>query len=134
MGEILSNHVNNASVEIDASAARTATGPGVTMANPGAQGAMFLIAVTAVSGTTPTLTARVQYSVNGSLFSDLDSTNAITSSITATGNYTIKVSPGASNTAAFVSNLRLPRTYRLLYTIGGTTPSFTFSSHAAYLP
>jgi len=124
----------NESVDIDESAARTATVAGTTMANPGARGAMFLIAVTAVSGTSPTLTARVQYSVDGAVFSDLDATNAITSSITATGNYTIKVSPGASNTAAFVSNLRLPRTYRLLYTIGGTTPSFTFSSKAAYLP
>lgn len=124
---------NNASnVTVDASAAKTVTVAGATATNFNAVGAFIQVNVTAVTGTTPTLTAAVQYSVDGTNFVLLDNTNAITASITATGQYVIKVYPGIPTVAAGSCNSPLPRVWRLLYTVGGTTPSFTLTSTVTY--
>jgi hypothetical protein len=124
------NNITNQQVE--SSAARTTTGTGTTNQNYNWAGAFFQINVTAVSGTTPTLLVRVQYTVDGTNFYDLDTTNAQTASITTTGLSTLKVYPGLVNVASTQCNSMLPRQYRFAWTIGGTTPSFTFSIFASY--
>jgi hypothetical protein len=126
------NNVTN--IALDASSARTATGNGLTAVNYNHAGAFIFINVTAASGTTPTAVFRVQFSVdNGTTWIDLDTTNAVTASLTTTGTAVIKVYPGIPVVAAGSCNSPLPRTWRLAWTIGGTTPSFTFATTVAYI-
>lgn len=125
---------NNHLVVAEASSAKTATGNGTTQTNFNAQGAFVAVLVTTVSGTTPTLTVRVQWSPDGgTTWLDLDATNAQTASITATGQYVLRVFPGVATAANAALNSPLPRTWRLAWTIGGTTPSFTFSGQVSYI-
>lgn len=119
---------------IEASSAKTATGNGATQTNFNAAGIMLWGNVTAVSGTTPTLTVRVQWSPDGGTnWVDLDTTNAQTASITGTGTFVLRIYPGMATAANASLNSVLPRTWRLAWTIGGTTPSFTFTVQGAYV-
>jgi hypothetical protein len=79
------------------------------------------------------MTVRVQYTVDGVTWHDLDTTNAQTASITATGKHVFRVYPGITAAANAASNNPLPPVHRLAWTLGGTTPSFTFSTAAVYL-
>jgi hypothetical protein len=125
---------NNHNVLIEASSAKTATGSGTTQANFNAVGAFVWVNVTAVTGTTPTLTVRIQWSPDGgTTWLDLDTTNAQTASITGTGAAVLRVYPGMATAANASLNSPLPRTWRIAWTIGGTTPSFTFSAQASYI-
>lgn len=96
-----------------ASAARTASGT----ADLGAIPAMFqellvYLDVTAVTGTTPTMTVTYQSSPDGASWYD----NTAGTAITAAGKQVIKIPTTCGNFG------------RLSYAIGGTTPSFTFSA------
>lgn len=113
----------------DASAARTATVAGSTVTNHNARGAVITLNVTAVSGTTPTLVAKLQYSPDGGTTWIDYTEKPVTATISATGKYTLTVYPGAVEVANSAVSLPIPRTVRLYYTIGGTTPSFTFASY-----
>lgn len=125
---------SNFTLAYETSSAKTATGASANVTNHNARGCYIQVNVTAVSGTTPTMTCRVQYSVDsGSNFVDLDTTNAQTASITTTGLYQLRVYPGIAAVANSACNAPLPRTWRLAWTIGGTTPSFTFSSNVAHV-
>ena len=87
-----------------------------------------------MTGTTPTLTVRLQWSPDGgTTWLDLDTTNAQTASITGTGAFVLRVYPGIATAANAALNAPLPRTWRLAWTIGGTTPSFTFAAQASYI-
>lgn len=77
----------------------------------------LLVNVTAASGTTPTLDLSVQWSADGTTFFAAQPADAFTQ-ITTTGG------------AAKVFDVKAAF-YRLLWTIGGTTPSFTFTVDAA---
>ncbi len=123
----------NSVVEVDASAARTASGVGTSAVNAVGRGAMIQVAVTAHSGTTPTLVVKVQGSVDGVNFFDIDATNAATASINTDANFVIRVYPGLPTVAAGSCNSPLPRFWRLARTIGGSSPSFTFSTTATYI-
>jgi hypothetical protein len=119
---------------IDESAARTVSGAGNAIFEyDGHRGGFFLVDVTAVSGTTPTLFVSVQFTIDGVTWHDLDATNARTASITATGKHLIKVYPDLTASANGVANSPLPNRHRLAWTIGGTTPNFTFSTAVDYL-
>lgn len=98
------------------SAARTVTGNGQTMRETDQGDSIsFLVSTTAVSGTTPTLDIVVEWSMDGgTTWARLEGTPDNFTTITATGNV-IKTFPVRSTT------------YRVVWTIGGTTPSFTFS-------
>lgn len=76
------------------------------------------IEVTAVSGTTPSMTLAVQWSVDGVNFAPVDSTPDQFAAITTTGNELKQV---------VVKGPFM----QLVWTITGTTPSFTFSVSAA---
>lgn len=122
---------NNLSIAHDLSSARVASGNGLTFTNHNGRGVAFWLNVTAVSGTTPTMTVRIQWSPdNGTTWLDMDTTNLQTVSITGTSNHVLRVAPGLPVTANLSANQIAPRLMRLAWTIGGTTPSFTFVSWA----
>lgn len=114
--------------------AKTATGNGATQTNVGNKGVQVFIVLGTVSGTTPTAVFKIQGSVDGgTTFYDIP--GATTASLTASTNVGIMLFPGVTVTAgstitgttAGVSAI-LPRTWRMVWTIGGTTPSFTITS------
>lgn len=125
---------SNTIIDVDPSLARTASGVGTPVVSNNARGAFIQVAVTAHAGTTPTLVVKVQGSVNGVDFFDLDATNAATSTINTDANFIIKVYPGLPTVAAGSCNSPLPRFWRLAWTIGGSAgQSFTFSTSAALI-
>lgn len=84
--------------------------------------------VSAASGTGPTMTAKLQWSPDGgTTWLDLDATNAITASLAAAGNASFVAGPGLAVTANASANKFIPRTCRVAVTIGGTSPSYTFT-------
>ena len=120
---------NNFVTTADSSAARTSTVAGATVTNYNAKGAVITINVTAVSGTSPTLIAKLQYSPDGGT-TWIDYTNKpVTATISAIGQTTLIVCPGVTEVANSAVSLPLPRTVRMYYTISGTTPSLTFATY-----
>lgn len=131
---------NNVIVATGDTGAKTATFNGATQVNYNARGAIITILMGAVTGTTPTCVPQLQWSPDGGT-TWLNYGPAMTA-ITATGNHSFFVYPtnfsqtagvtpanlttGAAQTVTI--NSILPRSWRILYTIGGTTPSFTISS------
>lgn len=103
-----------AGASAEASSAKTASGNSASaLTNASGRNAHFIVNVSATSGTTPTLVVRVQ--IQDPVSSTwVDLPGAATASITGNG-------------ATLLSVNNLPRTYRLAWVIGGTTPSFTFS-------
>lgn len=98
------------------SAARTASGNGTAIVDSDRGDTLnLLVNVTAASGTTPTLDLAVQWSVDGTNWAPAETPDSF-SQITATGakvkSFTVKAP-----------------SYRVVWTIGGTTPSFTFTVH-----
>lgn len=121
--------------------AKTATGNGATITNVGNKGVSIVVNMGAVTGTTPTCVLKVQGSADGGT-TWYDIPGATTASLTATGVFGITVYPGIAVTAgttttgtAATANMPLPRTWRMVWTIGGTTPSFTITNiQYNYLP
>jgi len=109
-----------------ASATRTASGNSATLTNHNARGVIFTVKVTAVSGTSPTLSIRLLGSIGGVLWVEL----LVSGTITATGEYDYCCYPGAGSAALeeilVTRPFPLPRSYLYYWAIGGTSPSFTF--------
>lgn len=113
------------------SGAKVASFVGATQTNFDSQTAIITAIISAVSGTTPTLTAQLQYSPDGG--TTWINLGAASTALTAAGQIVFVVSPtlltglttGGTSTTLIASPL--PRTWRLNYTIAGTTPSFTFT-------
>ena len=95
-----------------ASAARTTTGNSGALT---AQGTVLdvLVDCTAVSGTSPTLDVTVEWSHDGTNFAAADTADAFT-----------QITAAKKTVKRF--DLKGPY-HRFVWTIGGTTPSFTFS-------
>jgi len=114
--------------------AKIASGVGATITNANAKGAQIVINMGAVSGTTPTFVAKIQGSADsGTTWYDIP--GATTASLTATGIYGIAIYPAITPLAASTTtgttagvSFVLPRTWRLSWTIGGTSPSFTITN------
>lgn len=118
----------------------TASFNGAIQTNFSARGAIITILLGTVSGTTPTLAVQPQYSPDGGttflnfgpVLPNLTATNNTGSIIIyPTNTSTAGATPAAftvGTTATIQSNAALPRTWRLVYTIGGTTPSFAINS------
>lgn len=108
------------------SAALTATTNGVDLDLPDTIGATCWLDITAVSGTTPTLDVKFQR--KDPLSGDYhDLPGAAFSQKTAVGQDDLTIYPGIGETAnESVSDVFTGR-LRAVATIGGTTPSFTFS-------
>ena len=114
--------------------AKTTTGNGATQTNATSKGANIVLNLGTVTGTTPTLVLKIQGSADGGT-TWVDIPGANTASITATGAYGIQIYPGTGAVAGVatagtmaVINAALPRTWRVVWTIGGTTPSFTITN------
>ncbi|MDB5162336.1 MAG: hypothetical protein JWM52_844 [Candidatus Saccharibacteria bacterium] len=114
--------------------AKTATGNGATQTNVGNKGVQIFIDLVAVSGTTPTCVFKLQGSVDGgTLWYDIP--GAATASLTTLTDVGITVYPGltvlagtiTTGTTAVASNI-IPRNWRVVWTIGGTTPSFNITA------
>lgn len=96
------------------SAARTASGNSVALyAGTTANTVNVALFVTAVSGTTPSMTISIDWSNDGTTWFQSETPDTMTA-VTATGN---KVKP-------FVVKAQY---FRIVWAITGTTPSFTFS-------
>ncbi len=123
---------NMANVATGDTGAKTASFAGATQTNRTARGAIVTVRLGAVTGTSPTLTAQLQYSPDdGTTWIGL---GAI-SGTTTVSNQTIAliVYPGATGatsgaTQTVTINAPLPRVWRLNYVIAGTSPSFTFTA------
>lgn len=97
---------------LHASAAETASGQSAGV-DCGAYGeAQALLNVTAVSGTSPTLTVKFQTSDDGTDWYDLGESFAQQTAV---------------NKPAVLKLANIGRHLRAVWTIGGTTPSFTFT-------
>lgn len=114
--------------------AKVATFNGAIQVNTIGKGAQIIFNVGAVTGTAPTMVCKLQGSADsGTTWYDIPS--ATTASLVATGVYGILVYPSVTvsagtittGTTAQVSSV-LPRYWRVVYTIGGTTPSFTLTN------
>jgi hypothetical protein len=101
-------------------AARTATGNGTGIDVQTMDGDLFLILDSAAgTGTTPTLDIKLQSSdTSGGTYADI--TGATFTQVTGT----------ASQQAITISKDEARRWIRVVYTVGGSTPSFTFSVNA----
>lgn len=84
-------------------------------AGPGVADILVLVQVTAVAGTSPTLTVSVEQSVDGVTWTAIPASAA----------------PVMSTLGNTVCNAAVPQQFaRVVATIGGTTPSFTFRASA----
>lgn len=98
-----------------ATAARTSSGTSAAIALGSGAGTIDLeLEVTAVAGTSPTLALAVNWSDDGVNFGPNDGTADTFAQVTAVGNVTKQVP------------VRAPY-MQLAWTLGGTTPSFTFA-------
>lgn len=93
------------------SAAETVTGQSAALDVSTANEGMALLSVTAASGTVPTLDVKVQVSADGTAW--FDEGTAFTQAVAA-------VTPAAKKLTNFGAFMRY------VWTITGTTPSFTF--------
>jgi hypothetical protein len=106
------NYTVKTTINATPAAAITVSGAGAQFVLPDANGVVeVLVNVTAVSGTTPSLTPKLQVSQDGVNWFD-----AVTGSpMTATGTQRL----ATQSLAAYG---------RLFYTVSGTTPSFTLAN------
>lgn len=121
-------------ITILSSAARTATTNSNQQGFQGdnAVGAIFHLDITAVSGTTPSMTVKIQGQnpVSGSWY---DIPGAAFAAKTAAATDTLVVHPSVTTAVGQASAQVIPRVFRAVATITGTTPSFTFSLAAQSL-
>ena len=99
--------------------AKTATGNGLAVTqHKGAEEALFVLLIGAVTGTSPTLDVKIQDSPDNSVWTDV--TGATMAQKTAT--HANKIFTGRVNWKHRAKYLRA------VFTIGGTTQSFTIAS------
>lgn len=113
------------SVELGTAVTHTAASTGVTGTNldtSQCKGMIVFINVTAITGTTPTLTVTLKGidPASGTAYTILAS-----SAINATGLTVLRVYPALPASANSTANDVVPTTCRIDTTIGGTTPAVT---------
>ena len=133
------NYGNYNTTTTDAGA-KTVSFTGVTQTNFNAKGAYVTVLCGTVTGTSPTMSATLQWSPDaGTTWLNIGPTST---AVTATGNTIVfqiypanfsvaGATPSALTTGATSTvqiNAVLPRTWRLNYTLGGTSPSFTITA------
>lgn len=97
-----------------------------------ARGLVVYINITAVTGTTPTLTIAIQGvepTAQSNVYTVLTS-----AALNAVGLTVLRVYPGISVAANVSASDIIPAQWSLKATLGGTTPSFTFSAAFSYEP
>ena len=121
---------NNVEATVFSSAARTATANSTDQVNYDARGIKMHLDITASSGTTPTLDIKLQALINGVY---IDIAGAVFTQKTTTGTDELTVYPGIAETANESVSDVIPRTWRAVATIAGSSPSFTFSLGVSYI-
>ena len=116
---------------LHASGAETASGNSVDMVNDCGRNAVVTIDITALAGTSPTLTVTLQGCdpASGKYRTILAST-----ALNAVGTTYLKVSPHLTAAANSVAQDLMPGRYRVQWTLGGTSPNITFSIGVSIIP
>lgn len=134
---------NNFNTATGDSGTKTASFNGATQTNYNARGAIITVQLGTVSGTSPTMAVQLQFALDaaGTNWANFGpaSANATASSQqimflvyptntsqTAGATPTNFTSPGVTQIIAL--NAALPRLWRVVYSIGGTTPSFALTA------
>lgn len=101
-------------------AAASANGP--DMENLSGRYAHVVIDITAITGTTPTATFTVQGkdALSGKYYTILAS-----AALNAVATTVLRIGPGLTAAANTVANDVMPRAFRVIVTVAGTTPSVT---------
>ena len=112
----------NANSTIATLTAASASGNSVDLNNPGGSGLILAIDITAITGTTPSITVTVQGkdAASGKYYTVLASAALSTVSTTI-----LRVFAGATAAANTAANDKLPCTWRVSWVIAGTTPAVT---------
>jgi hypothetical protein len=120
--EKIQGPLNQDNITVTTLTAASANGTSTDQTNFEGRGLKLVIDVTAISGTSATLTVTIQGKdpVSGKYFNIL-----VSAGLTATGTTVLTVYPGAAVSANVSANDILPKTWRVSYTITGTTPSVT---------
>tara|TARA_R100000963_G_C4607021_1_gene78717 strand:- start:184 stop:585 length:402 start_codon:yes stop_codon:yes gene_type:complete len=116
------------------SAARTATANSDDIVAPStAKGVRLFLDITAASGSSPTLDVKVQAKDPlGGLYVDM--VGAAFAQQNSTANLDLVIYPGvAASSNRRVSDI-IPKNWRVVATLGGSSPNFTFSVLVEYLP
>lgn len=118
-------------------AARTATITTEPLTNFQYKGIRLFLNITAASGTNPTLDVKLQellFTNDTSSTVWIDITGAAFAQQTSTATLDLAIYPGITSTANRRVSDVLPKTWRVVATIGGTsTPTFTYSLGACYI-
>ena len=121
----------NKSVTVRAPAQLTASGQTDLFENAHGKSAHFVIDITAVSGTSPTVTVTVEGfdPASGKYYTIIAST-----ALSALATTTLKVGPGQTAAANLVVNDVMPAKFRVRFTLGGSaSPTVTFSVGASLI-
>ncbi len=103
---------------------------GTDQTNINGRGIKIVIDITAITGTSPTLTVTLQGkdTASGKYYTILAS-----AALTSVATTVIEVYPGLTASANTVANSTLPKTWRVISTIGGTTPAVTATVGASVI-
>jgi hypothetical protein len=103
---------------------------GADQVNYNGRGLHLTIDITAITGTTPTLTVTIQGKdpVSGKYYTLLAS-----AALAAVATTVLRVYPGLAAAANLVANDALPRNWRVITVIGGTTPAVTATIAASII-
>lgn len=129
---IKKNYGNNDEYIILASQVISVNGNSADLANPTGRGVKVVADITAVAGTSPTLTAIIEYKdpASGKYIALLTS-----AAFTGISTNELTVYPFAVITANVSTNNNLPKTWRVRWLIGGSAgPTITASIGAVLLP
>lgn len=112
--------------DLGATLALTAAGVGTTTApydvNPSHRGVTVVVNITAITGTTPTLTVSI---VGHDPVSDTDYTLLTSAALAATGQTVLTVYPGCIAAANLTANAPLPNLWTVKAVVAGTGPAVT---------
>ena len=112
----------------------TAAGAGTTVSadqtNLVGRGVKVVVDITAITGTTPTLTVKIQGkdAASGKYYDILSS-----AALSTVSTVVLEVYPGIANAANATQGLTLPKTWRATCTVGGTTPAVTATVGASVI-
>lgn len=111
--------------------AASAGANGTDQVNDLRKGILLFVHISAISGTSPTLTVTLQGKspVSGQYYTIL-----ATTALNATGTTVLKVYPGLTTAANSAANDILPSVYRVNTAIGGTSPSVTATVSSVLIP
>lgn len=127
-GDIVVENVDTAALVTLAAA--SAGGQSADQTNLRGRGVKLAIDITAITGTGPTLTVKIQGkdAASGKYYDILSS-----AALSAVGTTVLEVYPGVANAANAAQGVALPRTWRVSYAIGGTTPAVTATIGASVI-